>query len=131
MFGKIINFILGLLIISLIYFASVFIIKLLNIPFPAAVLGLILFTLLLSLGVIKESLIKDTVEFFLKNMSLLFVPFIVGLMAYKDILSKNLLCVLLVVLFSTTAAIIFVGLFCEWGLKFLRIHKIKKRDGVK
>ena len=84
------NFIIGFLILIGFYFLSFYILKLLHIAFPPAILGLILFSFALIEGIIKESWIKDACEFLINNMAMFLVPFI-----------------------------------GEWGIKFLRLNKIK------
>lgn len=123
---KIVNFIIGFLILFLLYFISKFILSIAKIPFPPAILGLILLSLSLYFKIIKEDYVKTTCNFLLKNMAILFVPFIVGLIAYKNLLLENLFVILLVVFITTTLTIVCIGLFVEYGLKFLRLYKIKK-----
>ena len=118
MVKKIFKFLLGFAILFAFYYLSFFIVKSFNIKFPAAVLSLIF-------GIVKEEWIDTTVNFLLKNMALLFVPFVVGLSAYKSFLAKNFVPILLVVLVTTTLTIVFTGLLAEYGIKFVRLLKIK------
>ena len=120
------KFISGFGILFLIYYVSLYIIKPTGIAFPPAILGLILFTLSLFAGIIKEEWVEAASNFLLKNMAVLFVPFVVGLIVYKDILLKNWLSILLVIFVTTTVMIVTVGLFVEHGLKFL--NKEQKND---
>ena len=126
MFDKIFKFLFGFILIFLIYFFAKLIIKLTHLPFPPTILGLILFTLGLKMKIIKESWIEFTSKILLENIGMLFVPFIVGLIAYKDLLLKNWLAILVVVFATTTFLIVLLGLFVEYGLKFLRLYKIRK-----
>lgn len=123
---KILNYVLGFVILFLIYYFSLFILKLVKIPFPPAILGLVFFALGLQFKIIKEAWVKETCEFLLKHMTILFIPFIVGLVAYKELLLKNWLLILLIIFLTTSLTIVLIGLFVEYGLKFLRLHKIKK-----
>lgn len=99
--------------------------KFTHIKLPPAILGLVLFAWGLHSGVIKESWIKSAVDFMLKNMPILFVPFIVGIVLYKSVLMENILAICLVVLASTTLTIVGTGLFVEYGVKLLRLHRMK------
>lgn len=126
MVKKSFKFLLGFAILFAFYYLSFFIVKSFNIKLPAAVLGLILFALSLIFGIVKEEWIDTTVNFLLKNMALLFVPFVVGLSAYKSFLAKNFVPILLVVLVTTTLTIVFTGLLAEYGIKFVRLLKIKR-----
>ncbi len=123
---KLLKYCLGFFIIFFIYYVSLFILKLFKIPFPPAILGLILFFLGLKLGIIKEAWVEETSNFLLKNMAILFVPFIVGLITYKDLLLKNWFIILLIIFLTTTFMIVSIGLFVEYGLKFIRFYKIRK-----
>ena len=120
------NYIIGFLILIGFYFISYFIIKLVNVALPPAILGLILFAIALTQGIIKENLVKPICEFLIKNMAMFLAPFLGGLIAYKAILMKNWIVILVVVFITTTITIVITGLFVEWGIKFLRIHKINK-----
>lgn len=116
-------------ILFLIYYVSFIILKVSQIKLPPAILGLVLFAWALSVGVIKEEWIKTAVDFMLKNMPVLFVPFIVGIVLYKSVLAENIVAICLVVLLSTTLTIVGTGLFVEYGIKLLRLHKMKKQKG--
>ena len=122
-------FILGFLILIAFYYISLGIIKLLNIPLPPAILALILFVISLIKGVIKEKWIKLTCEFLINNMAMFLVPLFCGLIAYKALLIKNWFAIFIVIFLTTTLVIVFVGLFVEWGIKFLRLNRIKKLKG--
>lgn len=119
------NFIIGFLILIGFYFLSFYILKLLHIAFPPAILGLILFSFALIEGIIKESWIKDACEFLINNMAMFLVPFIGGLIVYKSLLIKNWLVILVVIFISTAVIIAVTGLFTELGIKILRLNKIK------
>lgn len=129
MINKIFKFILGMIILFLIYYVSFFILKVTQIKLPPAILGLVLFAWGLSIGIIKEEWVKVAVDFMLKNMPILFVPFIVGIVLYESILTKNVIAICLVILVSTTLTIVGTGLFVEYGIKLLRLYKMKKQKG--
>lgn len=129
MVAKIFKFILGMIIILLIYYVSFIILKVTQIKLPPTILGLVLFAWGLSAGVIKEEWVNVTVNFMLKNMPVLFIPFIVGIVLYKSILAENIIAICLTVLVSTTLTIVGTGLFVEYGIKLLRLYKMKKQKG--
>lgn len=128
MFKTTLKFILGLVILFTFYIFSLNILKILHIHFPPAILGLILFFISLTAGIIKEEWIKTTSEFFLKNMAILFIPFIVGIILYKSIIIKNWFVILLIILLTTTITLIFTGLFVEYGIKYYKLYKIRKHN---
>lgn len=126
LFKKIINFLLGLAILVLFYFLSNLVVKYLNIPLPPSIFGLILFAFCLIQGIIKEEWIKPVCDFLINNMAMFLVPFLVGLIVYKSLLIKNWLVIFVVIFITTTLVLVAVGLFVEWGVKYLRLCKIKK-----
>lgn len=107
------------------YFVSYFIVKLAHISLPPAILGLILFTISLSCGLIKEKWIKLTCEFLINNMAMFLVPLFCGLVAYKTLILKNWLAIFIVIFVTTTLVIVLTGLFTQWGIEILRLNKIK------
>jgi holin-like protein len=55
-----------------------------GVPLPGNVLGLILFTLCLFLGVVKLTWVEESAEFLLRHMLLFFAPVIVGVIVYRE-----------------------------------------------
>ena len=121
---KISNFILGGAIIFSIQFICTYLLKILNFPFPAPVLGLIVLFILLKTKIIKETLVKDFCKFLLKYMILFFVPLFVGLVSYFDLIRENFYAIIFTIIVTTTLIIAFVGLFVENIIKFSRLRKI-------
>lgn len=87
MLKKALKFTLGMAILFAVYYVSYLILKLTQIKLPPAILGLVIFAWLLYIGAVKEEWIKPAVDFMLKNMPILFVPFMVGIVLYKSVLS--------------------------------------------
>ena len=110
------------------YFISRLVINALNLPLPPAILGLIFFASLLITGLIKEDWIKDAADFLISNMALFLIPFWGALIVYEDLLAKNALVILLVVFITTILTIVGTGLFVEFGIKYLRLKRMKKHD---
>ena len=126
---KIFNFLTGLLIILAILYFCTLALKLLKIDFPAPILGIIVLFSLLKTKIIKENLVKDFCEFILKYMILFFIPVVVGIMNYFDILSDNLAPILMTIFITTALVIVIVGLFTYNAIKFQRLLRLKK--GIK
>ena len=76
----------------------------------------------------KEDWIKDASDFLISNMALFLIPFWGALIVYEDLLAKNALVILLVVFITTILTIVGTGLFVEFGIKYLRLKRIKKHD---
>ena len=126
MINKILNFILGIIILFLFYFLSVGILHLVHIQFPPTILGLILLAIALITGIIKEDWIKTPSEWLINNMAMFLLPFIAGLVAYQSMILKNLIPILLVIFLTTTAIIVLTGLFIEYGTAFIRLRHWRK-----
>ncbi len=79
---------------------------LLPFPFPGSVLSMILVLLLLLSGVLKESAIKESADFMLKNMTFFFVPPVVGIMQYTQLVQSIWVQLLVVNLVSLVACFV-------------------------
>lgn len=120
------KFILGLGIIFCILYLSKFILDILNIAFPAPILGIIILFILLKSGIIKENWIENFCNFMLKNMILFFIPIFVGIITYTDLISKNFLAIIMTIFITTTLVMISVGLFSYNVIKYQRLRRMKK-----
>lgn len=120
------NFIVGFGIILLILYLSKLILNVANIAFPAPILGIIILFVLLKIGLIKENWIENFCNFMLKNMILFFIPIFVGIISYTDLISKNLLAIIMTIFITTTLVMVAVGLFSYNIIKFQRLRRIKK-----
>jgi holin-like protein len=123
------KFLLGFAILIMFYLISDIVVKIFHIVLPPAILGLILFAFCLIQGFIKEEWIKSACEFLINNMAMFLVPFLAGLIVYKALLLKNWFVIFVVIFITTTLVLIVTGLFVEWGIKFLRLHKMKEVEG--
>lgn len=74
---------------------------LLPFAFPATVISMILLFLLLISGLLKTNQIQTTADFLLKNMALFLIPPGVGIISSLDLLGKNIVPFLLIVLITT------------------------------
>lgn len=119
MLKKILDFLRGFLILVIFYIISAFIVKSLHIMLPPAILGLTLFAIALTSGIIKEKWIETTSNFLIKYMAMFLVPLMGGLIVHKTLLLNNWLTILLVIFLTTTFLIVVTGLFVEYGLKYI------------
>lgn len=85
----------------------------LPLPVPASVWGLVLMLLLLILRVIKPEQIRDTAEYLVAIMPLLFVPPTVGLMQSWGLLSQNLLPFIIAITLITAIVMAVTGLVVQ------------------
>lgn len=127
MVKKFFDFILGFAILFGFYYISLFIVRITHIVFPPAVLGLILFAVSLLCGIVKEKWVESSVNFILKYMAMLFVPFLVGLTEYKNLIMHNIFAIFFVIFVATTVTIVVTGFFAEYGIKYLRLLKMRNK----
>lgn len=97
-------------IILIICFLGEVLHKLLNIPIPGNVIGMILLLAGLLSGIIKLEAIEEVSEFLLKHLAFFFVPAGVGIIASFDIMKGNWLKILSIILISTLIVTITTGL---------------------
>jgi holin-like protein len=75
--------------------------KVLMVPIPGSVIGMILLFALLSTGLIKLDMLKELSSFLLDNMAFFFVPLGVGLLQSMELIKGNLLQIVLIVVVTT------------------------------
>ncbi len=78
--------------------------RLLHLPFPGPVVGLMLMLLALRWPLVRAS-VQGAAEFLLAHLSLLFVPVGVGVMTHLDLLGQYGVRLLLVIVLSTWVAL--------------------------
>ncbi|HVJ08001.1 MAG TPA: CidA/LrgA family protein [Acidisarcina sp.] len=88
----------------------------LGIPIPGGVLGLIVFYLAMSTGLIKLKWMERTANLLLRNMVLMFVPLTVGLMDMGPLLSRQALAMSASLVVSLVAVLLTTGVLGRWLL---------------
>lgn len=83
-------------------------------PLPGAVLGLVLFSLSLFLGVVKLEWVEAEAHVLLKHMLLFFAPVIVGVVAFGDLLAREWVAISVGLVGSWLAVIVVTGLVAKW-----------------
>lgn len=124
---KIINFILGIAIIFIIEYLSIWILKLLKISLPHPILGILILFTLLQMKIIKEEWVEDFCNFITKYMILFFIPIFTGIITYQDLIKKNLFVIIGVIFITGALIIIFTSLLTENIIKFKRLLSIKRK----
>lgn len=107
-----------------ILFLSHIIHKVTNMPIPATVLGMILLLIFLLTGLVKLEQIETVSDFFLDNLTFLFVPGGVGLILSLDLLKDQWLPTLFILLFTTGLVMVVTGLTVQ-------LIKGRKKEEVK
>lgn len=118
------NIIVGFLILVLTQLLSNFIIQKAHLTFPAPLLGMIILALLLHFKVLPVKYVEDICKLLLDNMSLFFVPLLVGIMLYSKVIVANFLPILAVVVIGT-----FISLTIS--AKFVDVLLEKKENETK
>jgi holin-like protein len=88
----------------------------LGFPIPGGVLGLILFFLALSFGVIKLKWVERTAGIMVSHMVLLFVPLGVALIEMGPVLKRQALAISVSLVVSWAAVVVTTGLLGRWLL---------------
>ena len=91
---------------------------------PASIYGLVLLFLALLIGLIKEEQIKETADFLVEIMPILFIPAGVGLMTKWGALKQLLLPFSLIVTLGTLFTMVVTGKVTE---KMLKKKGVKKK----
>lgn len=76
---------------------------------PGNVIGMVLLFVSLQIGLVKEESIEAVSTFLTKNMTILFLPPAIGLMATYKILGDNIITIILSIVVSTMLVLAIVG----------------------
>ena len=107
------------------YWVSQCIESILPFPFPASVISLLLLLVLLTVGVVKAAQVKELSEFLTGNLAFFFVPAVVGIVNYVDVLRESIVPFLIICLVST--ALTFAA--TAWAVQ-LTCRLLEKRKGA-
>ena len=91
---------------------------------PASVYGLVFLFLLLCFGVVKLEQVKETADFLIEIMPVMFLPAAVGLMDSWGVLKPILLPTLLVTVAVTVLVMVVSGRITQWII-------VRKDRGIK
>lgn len=86
-----------------------FIVWLTDVCVPSSILGMLLLTALLKVGIVKLEWVETTSNFLVKNMGFFFVPPGVALMLYFDIIRAELLSIVVATVLSTMLVLVTTG----------------------
>lgn len=88
--------------------------KLLPLPVPASIYGLVILFVLLCSGVVKLSDVKETSVFLIEIMPLMFIPAAVGLLESWGVIKGNLIPYLIMTAVSTVVVMVVAGLATQF-----------------
>ncbi len=93
--GKFSRIIIGFSIIYAIYLVGETIQRFFHIPIPGNVIGFLIMFFLLRYGILKEKYIEDASRILISYLVLFFIPYLVKIVTYKEVISKNFLGIIL------------------------------------
>ena len=117
-----------------IYFVSEIISKLLNLPVPGSIIGMILLFVLLTSNIIKIEKVENLANFFLDHLAFFFIPASVGLMTSFASLKGSIFKIILLCILTTIIVISVTGLTVQFicnrkSIKEVKKNKINKKGG--
>lgn len=84
--------------------------KVMHIPLPGSIIGMILLFICLLTGLIKIEMIDEVSKFLLDHLAFFFIPSGVGLLAYVGILKENFVSITVICVVTTFLVMIVTGL---------------------
>ncbi|MHB9055245.1 MAG: CidA/LrgA family protein [Paludibacteraceae bacterium] len=87
-----------------------------SVTLPSSIIGMLLLTLLLKIGWIKESWVRGISDFLVKTLPFYFVPAGVALMMYFELIATSLWAIVISAFGSTIIVLIVTG----WVHQYLR-----------
>jgi holin-like protein len=110
-----IEYLLGFAILTAFFLLGTFLHGL-GFPIPGGVLGLILFFLAMTFGLVKLKWVERAAGTMVRHMVLLFVPLGVGLIEMGPVLSRQAVAITVSLVVSWAAVIVTTGLLGRWLL---------------
>lgn len=118
----------GFALLCVLYKLCDLFVKYFGIPFPGALLAMLILFFLLSFGVLPIKFIEGACKALLSHMPLYFVPILVGLIAYRQLLSENAFGIFGSVMISTVLTLSITGILVE-KIQNYRLQRLQK-NGV-
>lgn len=91
--------------------------RIIPLPIPASIYGMLLMFTLLATGLLKLSSVKETGKFLIYIMPIMFIPPTVGLMESWDAMKEFLVAIVIISLTSTVAVLAISGRITEYMIK--------------
>ncbi len=107
----------GIALLLLLQWLASVIIDILAIPFPPALLGMLLLTALLCLRIIPASAVDGICDILISKMGMLFLPAGVSVILYWDLIRAEWLPILLTIVLCSVAVLAATSLFLEFILR--------------
>ena len=104
---------LGFLFLCALYMLCDFFVKLVGLPFPGALLAMLILFFLLNFKIVPLGFVEGACKLLLAHMPLYFVPIMVGLVAYKKMLSESAAGIFGAVMISTILTLAASGVLVQ------------------
>ena len=127
---KIVRTIIQILLLYVFYYIGVFMVEITHLPLPASIIGLVLLFICLQFKWIKVDYIKDGANFLIGFMTLFFIPPIVGIIDYPELISVSGSLLVASVIISTLFVLLTTSMICQWIEKKELAMKGKKEGEV-
>lgn len=108
------KYIKQLLIIVAFSFLGEVLARVIPLPVPAAIYGIVLLFLGLLTGILKQEQVADTAHFLISIMPLFFVAPTVKLMSYWGVIAPALVPICVILISSTVVVFAVAGLVTQW-----------------
>jgi holin-like protein len=100
----------------------------LGVPLPGGVLGLLLFTLALTIKLVKLEWVERTATFLVRHMTLLFIPMMAGLPAMSQELRRDGVALLVSMAASLLAVLLTTGGLAHYLLRGAGEEKLSEAE---
>ena len=112
-------------IILLVSFVGELLNTLVPLPIPASIYGIILLFCLLEFRVIPLRAVKETGDFLVSIMQLMFIPAAVGLLEAWDVIAPNWLSYILITIISTFVVLFVSGRVTQVVIRHSRVKEAR------
>ncbi len=114
----------GFALLLLLQWICTLIINWLQIPFPPALLGMLMLSALLCTRIVNPAEVEGICDLLISKMGMLFLPAGVSVILYFDVIKAEFTAITLTVIICSFAVLITTALFLEFALK----GKSKKKE---
>lgn len=102
------------LIVLIICFTGEVLNKVVHIPLPGSIIGMILLFVFLMTGLIKLDMINEICKFLMDHLAFFFIPSGVGLLAYMRVIGGNFAPILIICFVTTILVMVVTGLTVQF-----------------
>ncbi|WP_400164090.1 CidA/LrgA family protein [Brevibacillus sp. TJ4] len=111
------RYVSGILILLVFYAAGTLAHQWLHIPLPGSLLGMIMLALALVMGWIRMDWVERASSFLIRHMMLFFIPIIVGVSSYMNVVANDPLPILLSLVLGPFIVMLVTGRVVQWYVR--------------